>query len=97
MRKIKLLALSIIILAAAVFTSSASAIIGPTLSINNPGGAVLSAAAPAFSPTDIASLEAMWETGSNDSTSKTESGGDLSQWNDISGNANHAIQNTLGS
>ncbi|GJL85742.1 MAG: hypothetical protein DHS20C02_15170 [Micavibrio sp.] len=51
--------------------------------------------APAFSPSDIASFEAGWETGANGSTAKTESGGDLSQWDDMSGNANHAVQ-TVG-
>jgi hypothetical protein len=47
---------------------------------------------PPFNPTDIAGLQ-LWLDGADASTI-TQSGGNVSQWNDKSGNANNAIQGT---
>lgn len=45
---------------------------------------------PSFAPTDISGLQ-LW-LDATDSDTITESGGSVSQWDDKSGNANHAVQ-----
>ncbi len=52
----------------------------------------VSAAAPAFSPSDISGLK-LWLDAS-DATTITSSGGSVSQWNDKSGNNNNVLQST---
>ncbi len=51
-----------------------------------------SGGAPAFAPTDISGLQ-LWLDAA-DTATITQSGGSVSQWNDKSGNANHATQGT---
>lgn len=63
--------------------------VGPAFFANQGGGSTL------WTPANLATLPAIWANDTSPLT--TDTNGNCSQWNDISGNARHFIQISLGS